>query len=230
MSVSSEQRHTRQHRCPVCGGADGDPRGQEQRCHGFTSAEGDWVHCSREELAGAIDANRAGLYAHKMHGPCKCGTTHGEDYRPRNEPEAVYPYLDEHGDLLFEVVRFPGKQFRQRKPDGGGGHEWKLNGVRRVPYHLLELVEDDGERPVYVVEGEKDADTLDKCGHLSTTNPGGAGKWHIVADVARTALQGRDVVVVADRDEVGRRHAEEVRASLASVARSICVVEPPAPH
>jgi len=225
MTVAAQQRHTRAHRCPVCGGADGDPRGKEKRCHGFTSADAEWAHCSREEHAGALEQEAGGTYAHRLRGPCKCGVEHGPDLRPRDEVEALYDYRDEQGALLFQVVRKAGKRFQQRKPDGAGGWEWKLNGVRRVPYRLRELLEDDGDRPVYVVEGEKDCETLTKRGYTATTNPGGAGKWSAVADVARTALQGRDVVVIADRDEVGRRHACEVEASLRDVARSVRIVE-----
>src|SRR5512132_3114871 len=43
------------------------------------------------------------------------------------DEEAVYRYLDEDGKPLFEVVRFTGKEFRQRLPDG----TWGLNGARR---------------------------------------------------------------------------------------------------
>src|SRR5438132_1567273 len=32
------------------------------------------------------------------------------------EPEKTYDYTDETGALLFQVCRFPGKQFRQRRP------------------------------------------------------------------------------------------------------------------
>jgi hypothetical protein len=57
-----------------------------------------------------------------------------DDGKPREV--ASYPYKDEHGRTLYEVVRFEPKDFRQRKPDGHGGHVWKLNGTRRVPYRL----------------------------------------------------------------------------------------------
>lgn len=232
MSVARDQRHLRAHPCPVCGGKDEDPRGKGRRCNGFTSPDGAWCHCSRTELAGPIDPNDAGLFVHRMHGPCTCGETHGDDLRPKREPEAIYPYTDEGGELLFEVVRFPGKQFRQRKPDGAGGHEWKLNGVRRVPYRLGELVNGNADRPVYIPEGERDVETLVKRGHIATTNPGGAGKWSAVALVAKTALQNRDVIVIADDDppdaktgrRVGHDHARDVEASLCGIARSIRVV------
>jgi len=230
-AITRDRRHTKAHRCPVCDGADGDIRGNGKRCNGFTTAD-DYAHCSREEHAGGIDANDAGLFAHRLRGSCKCGVSHGPDLRiVSDEIEATYDYRDEAGALVFQVVRKSGKRFLQRKPDGAGGWVWKLDGVRRVPYRLPELVDpDNAERTVYVVEGEKDADTLARRGFLATCNPGGSGKWHMIADVARTALVDREIVVVADADDVGRKHARDVEASLRGVAHSVRVVEPPKPH
>src|SRR5262245_22451838 len=37
------------------------------------------------------------------------------------EFDARYDYRDERGGLLFQVVRGPGKRFRQRRPDGMDG-------------------------------------------------------------------------------------------------------------
>lgn len=231
-AVSSEQRHTRAHRCPICGGADGDPRGKGKRCSGFVSSDGEYVHCSREELAGRIEANARGLFPHRLHGSCRCGQTHGgaSSARAPDNIEAVYPYTDERGALLFEVVRKTGKKFLQRRPDGAGGWAWKLGDVRRVPYRLVDLVEDDADRTVYIVEGEKDVEALVAKGFLATCNPGGAGKWSAVASTAREVLRERELVVVADRDDVGRKHAIEVAESLRDVARSLVTVECPAPH
>jgi hypothetical protein len=45
---------------------------------------------------------------------------------------AEYDYRDEVGDLLFQVVRFEPKDFRQRRPLGGGKWAWDIKGVRRV--------------------------------------------------------------------------------------------------
>src|ERR1039458_2446353 len=46
------------------------------------------------------------------------------DDRPRIA--STYPYVDESGSPLFEVVRFEPKDFRQRTPDGNGGGRWEL--------------------------------------------------------------------------------------------------------
>jgi len=51
-------------------------------------------------------------------------------------------------------------------------------------------------------------------GHIATCNPGGAGKWSFVKEHARDVLRGRDVVVVADNDDVGRKHAIDIAESL----------------
>jgi 5S rRNA maturation endonuclease (ribonuclease M5) len=231
-SVSKAQRFTKKNPCPICGGGENDPRGEGKRCIGYLSGDG-WPHCSREEHAGSIDQGNDGCFAHRPQGPCKCGTTHAADVRPfTNGAEilATYDYTDEHGALLFQVLRKAGKQFPQRRPDGLGGWTWNLNGTARVLYRLPNLANDDADRTVYVVEGEKDVEALERLGHLATCNPMGAGKWGAVAVSARHHLRGRDVVVIADADEPGRKHARDVEASLRDVVRSIRVVQCPAPH
>src|SRR5262249_22702668 len=70
---------------------------------------------------------------------------------------ATYDYVDELGHLLFQVVRFEPKTFRQRKPDGNGGWYWRLGDVRRVPFKLPELIEAIASgHPIAIVEGERD--------------------------------------------------------------------------
>jgi putative DNA primase/helicase len=107
---------------------------------------------------------------------------------PRTEPTAqpkgnaksrivgTYDYSDEAGELIFQVVRYEPKDFRQRRPSPGGGWDWSVKGVRVVPYHLPELLAEPA-RPVFVVEGEKDVDILARTKVLATCNAGGAGKW-----------------------------------------------------
>ncbi len=136
----------------------------------------------------------------------------------------TYDYQDEQGTLLYQSVRFNPKEFRQRRPDGNGSWIWNLDGVRRVPYRLAELVKADRKQLVFVVEGEKDCDNLSKLGLVATTNPGGAGKWKSAYNVS---LRGRHVVVLPDNDDPGRKHAKQVAASLKGVAAGIKVVELP---
>jgi putative DNA primase/helicase len=136
---------------------------------------------------------------------------------------ARYPYRDETGKLLSEVVRYSPKGFRQRRPDGSGGWVWSLQAVRSVLYRLPELLSSPG-RQVFIVEGEKDADRLAELGFVSTTNPGGAGKWK--AEFCE-ALRNRHVIIVPDKDEAGRRHARMVARMLHGVAARVKVLTLP---
>jgi hypothetical protein len=133
---------------------------------------------------------------------------------------ATYPYQDENGQLLFEVIRFDTEdrdnRFRQRRPDGNGGWTWKTKGVRQVLYRLPELIDaTKAKRRIYLCEGERDANTAVSLGCAATTMPGGAGKWR---SEYNHFFQGADVVVVSDNDESGRDHAARVAKHLHKVA------------
>src|SRR5215831_8455586 len=62
---------------------------------------------------------------------------------------AVYAYTNEIGELLFEVVRYEPKNFRQRRPARPNdppekvrdGHRWTVRDVRMVPYRLPDIAE-----------------------------------------------------------------------------------------
>ncbi len=210
-AVSREQRHTRRFRCPVCGGADEDLRGKGKRCNGYTSQDGQWVRCSREEFANGMTPEAStGLFVHRL--------------APSADRDiaATYDYEDETGELLFQVVRKVGKKFRQRKPDGAGGWVWKLNGARRVLYRLPELLAAGPSATVWIVEGERDVETLESLGRVATCNPGGAGKWGFVRDDAVRLLAERSVVIVADRDAVGYAHAQQVASTLPNARTLEC--------
>lgn len=148
----------------------------------------------------------------------RLGLTNEADGR---SPEAIYDYQDKQGILLYQVLRYRGKKFCQRRPNGDAGWIWNLRGVRRVLYRLPKLLA-SSDATVHITEGEKDADRLVAEGLQATTNPGGAGKWR--KEYAE-ALQGREVVIFADNDKPGNMHAQEVAHSLNGVARSVKVIE-----
>ncbi len=134
---------------------------------------------------------------------------------------ATYNYKNANGDLLYQVVRYDPKAFRQRRPDGKGGWIWKLDDVERILYRLPELLAADPDQPVFICEGEKDADNLAALGLVATTCSEGAGKWHQIKDLS--ALEGRQVVILSDSDPGGQglRHAEQVATSLQGIAASV---------
>lgn len=124
---------------------------------------------------------------------------------PLGKVVASYDYVDENGLLLFQVARFEPKTFRQRVPDETerSGWSYKVRGVRQVPYRLPALLEAIAEdRPVFIVEGEKDVDNLAKWNVPATCNAGGAGKW---PDDLTAWFEGADVVIIPDNDPQAKR-------------------------
>jgi putative DNA primase/helicase len=103
-----------------------------------------------------------------------------------------------------------------------------MEGVRRVPYRLPELVAAPSDAVIYIVEGEKDADRLAGEGLVATTNPGGASKgkskWR---GEYNTHFAGRRVVVIPDNDEAGRAHAQTIARQLGPIASGVHVLELP---
>ena len=139
------------------------------------------------------------------------------------QPVAIYPYTDENGRLLFEVVRFEPKAFLQRRPDSRGGYVWKLCDTRRVPFHLPQLLAAN-ERTIHFNEGEKAVLSCEAKGLVATCSPGGAGKWR---DEYAEFFRGADVIIFPDNDEAGEKHARDVEKSLRCVAARVRIVRLP---
>lgn len=150
--------------------------------------------------------------------------------KPAWEIAAIYEYTDANGDLLYQAVRYKPKVFRQRRPDGKDGWIWNLNGVSRVPYRLPDvLAAVAAGKPIFVVEGEKDVETLVARGWHATCNSGGADKeggdkW---GQDCTEALRGASVYILPDNDKPGRAHAEKVARALYGTAKKIKIVDLP---
>ena len=89
-------------------------------------------------------------------------------------------------------------------------------------YKLPELIAEPLLDWVFVVEGEKDVDRLMSEGLAATTNAGGAGKW--LADY-NEYFRGRNVAIIADNDEPGRRHAKMVAEAIYDCAATVKIIE-----
>lgn len=139
--------------------------------------------------------------------------------------ECTYPYTDEEGRLLFEAVRYRyedgSKTFRQRRPDPEhpGQWKWELNGVRLVLYRLPEVRKAIAAgQPVWLAEGEKDADNLAGIGLCGTTLPMGAGKDRWSKSNYADSLKGATVYILPDNDKPGWEHAQEGARTLDGAA------------
>lgn len=133
--------------------------------------------------------------------------------------EAVYDYRDEKGMYLYSKVRFEGKDIRYITVDQANGQYsyCKLAG-RATLYDLpvlLRAIQAGVE--VYIVEGEKDVETLKKLG-LTATTAGGAQDWRRA--YARY-FTGAKVTVLPDNDKPGLRLKDEIVHDLKYFAHSV---------
>jgi RecA-family ATPase len=159
-----------------------------------------------------------------------CGWTGGGKVNGGGEPfTAVYDYVDEAGEVLFQVCRKPNKDFPQRRPDGKGGWIWNTSGVRKVLYRLPETLEAIANgHTVLVVEGEKDVENLRKIGIPATCSPGGANppgqqaKWRTEYS---EMLRGADLVIIPDNDDAGRAHAKATAVATTGIAARIRMLD-----
>jgi hypothetical protein len=159
--------------------------------------------CTYEQIIAAVGLEHAGPNGDR------------DDWTPYGPAVATYGYVDERGQLLFEVCRTADKQFPQRRPDptAKSGWRWKLDDTRRVLYRLPAVLEAVAAGDaIFIPEGEKDVHALERLGLTATCNPGGAGKWN--TGYADALAGARLVVVVADDDDDGRAHAAKVARSL----------------
>ncbi len=160
-----------------------------------------------------------------------------------NHPEAVYSYTDANGKERFQVCRYPymengkrEKTFRQRRYEpqhpkaNSQGYVFSVSDELRdnTLYKMPELTAAMREhRPVYVVEGEKDVETLLRLGYAATCNPGGAGKWR---ESYSRLLQGADVIILPDSDiegngYAGQNHALDVALKTRPYAKRVRLVD-----
>ncbi|MBB5918960.1 5S rRNA maturation endonuclease (ribonuclease M5) [Nocardia transvalensis] len=143
---------------------------------------------------------------------------------------ASYPYVDQAGVVVGEVVRrhIPHehgrkKEFYQRHWNPQTGR-MEAGGFAPVPFQLPQLLDAIGEgRSVYVCEGEEDVLAAARAGIPATCNAAGAGKWR--PEHAQWLKGARRVVIVADRDAPGYRHADKVAESLRGLVGEVRIVQ-----
>jgi len=219
--IPAESLDRKNHPCPKCHGTDRfralndfDESGAVFCNQCFNKANGDGVAAIQWATGWTFPETIQRLAEH-------LGVNGSSKPTPKREV-ANYPYRDAEGTLLFQVVRYEPKDFRQRrpKPDGQEGWLWDLRGVAKVPYRLTDLVQNPDSQ-VFICEGEKDCDRLAALGLIATTNAGGAEKW---CEEHAAYLTGRNVTILPDNDDKGRAHANKVASSLHGIAQSVRVL------
>lgn len=134
---------------------------------------------------------------------------------------AEYIYRDEEDKPLYKVVKYQPKNFVQAKYENGEW-VWKMKDVRYVLYNLSNVIKSD---TIYWVEGEKDADNLNKLGLVATTTVGGASNFIKRADNYMPFLSNKKVLILPDNDKPGYKYASDIENALKSIVSEIKILK-----
>lgn len=127
-----------------------------------------------------------------------------------------YNYINEHGEVTYQVLRFEPKTFKQRHFKDGKT-VWGLKDIEPLPYNLPKILEDK-DKTIFIVEGEKDADKLNSLGFLATTNSGGSKNWK---PSLNKYFKDRRVILISDNDSAGYLHTQTISNHLLREAESL---------
>lgn len=121
------------------------------------------------------------------------------------------------------------KSFCWQHKDNNGSWQKGRGGINPPLYNQEILSNTAANNTVYIVEGEKDADTMtDKVGLLAVSAPDGATKgskgkkWD---KRFNSLFTGVNVVIIPDNDEAGRNFASLVANELLPITQSIKILD-----
>lgn len=148
--------------------------------------------------------------------------------REKRKIEAVYNYVSCNGQYAFTKIRLEGKKLlygilANERFSYGLPRNTPRKSLKAIYGNIqaLNKVISEGNH-IFIVEGEKDVDTLTKQGYTAFTY-GGVNDWQ--ADFAEL-VKDADVVIFADNDEPGMTVADVILQDIQSVVKSAKIIVP----
>lgn len=142
--------------------------------------------------------------------------------------EAIYNYVSCNGQYAFTKIRLEGKKLLYGILEN---ERFSYGLPRNTPRKSLKAIYGSVQalnkaisegKLIFIVEGEKDTDTLTKQGYTAFTY-GGVNDWQ--ADFAEL-VKGADVVIFADNDKPGKAVADTILRDIQSVVKSAKIIVP----
>lgn len=208
------------------GSTPGDPDSYSVHCYGCDGDDGDWF---RDFCKWVKTGEGEGSWSSKERTSTRSRSQSGESGSTHREYDTHYDYLDIEGCVVARKIRWyvcrldpdisrystrVGKTFTWER-------QFLLSGSKAPLYRLPEITAAiETDETVWVVEGEKDAETMASIGLCGTTAPNGANPW---TPEQIEMLRDARVVLVADRDWDGKglKHARTLYWQLVTVCKSV---------
>lgn len=169
--------------------------------------------CTVPEILDTLGLKEADLFPdNTQKAPCK-------PKEARREVVARYDYTDAQGRLLNQKTRFADKTFSWSHYENGKW--WRGRKGEPVLYNLPAVA---GAGFLYIVEGEKDVETLKAAGLSAVCGADGAGPGKWLPQYTET-LRGKQVAVIQDNDDTGKAFAIETANALHGAAASVRLLD-----
>ena len=177
--------------------------------------------CDTKEILAAVGLKESDLFYDEKVKPEKTWRDKllsERQYQGRSI-EAVYDYIDAKGKYLYSKIRFTGKVIRYFTIDYKNDtyQTGKPEGVSTL-YNLPTTLKAIKKGfPVYITEGEKDADTLKNLG-LTATTAGSVSDWK---KSYASYFIGAKVIILPDNDVPGLELKDKITKDLRPFAHSV---------
>lgn len=206
--------------CPVCG----DTRGKFQITNKHNKI---LMHCFNCDGDGGFNyklaLNSVGLKESDLHPHLET-----EPNKKTQIEQREHIYRNPDGSIFA-------KKIIKKYDDGSKRAFWKryengkyingLNNKKAPPFRIDEVLSANTQK-VYVAEGEKDVDTLISMDLVATTFPNGGGQTTWI-DSFSEPFTNRQVTILTDNDDVGRKYGEFVSSHICDVANDIRIISSP---
>jgi putative DNA primase/helicase len=177
-------------------------------------------------ILAAVPKEERAQYTAPRHGGGNGYAADRREGKP-HQLEGQFTYLDAGGrpHTLTKKWRWPeGKSFSQHHQENGHWVKGKPSGAK-IPYRLPQLIAAAPDTPIWVTEGEQDADNLAALGFVATTNSEGALNW--TADLNPWFAGKKTVYILEDNDDTGRARTTLVATMLHGIVPDIRVISFP---
>lgn len=177
--------------------------------------------CRTEDILNSVGLEMKDLFADKP------------NHNTPKPPNVEYIYSDRLKKIRYykwDNGQWKKSFYWQYKDENGNWQSGKGN--YKVPLYKQNLLSDvPPEETVYIVEGEKDCDTMtDKLHFRAVSAPNGAtatkgntkSKWN--SDY-NSLFSNLNVAIIPDNDEVGRAYAETIANELLPVTKSVKIID-----
>lgn len=176
--------------------------------------------CNHKDICSSLGIEEKDLFAE------------GDKFEVVKKPKKIveYVYKNEKAHYVCSKIRFePGrdgksKGFCWKRLDENERVVYDRKGCPLLLYNYPEVLSGiERNRTIFLVEGEKDADTLFKANHISTTAPE-TTEWN---DEFTAVLKNASVVILYDNDDAGVKRRDLLLRNLFGKVKSLKVTHLP---